>query len=70
MRTTIKQQAATARDFGQVTFIADRPCPRGHLERYASNGLCVRCQNASQQFQVISGRARSRAAKTYAMRRL
>jgi len=41
---TIKQQAAAARRAGQITFIADKPCKRGHRARDARNGYCIQCK--------------------------
>jgi hypothetical protein len=41
---TVKQQAAEARAAGDKRFISDRPCRRGHYERYAhKQGTCVDC---------------------------
>ena len=28
---------------GTTTYTPDRPCKRGHTERYTSNGMCVKC---------------------------
>jgi hypothetical protein len=58
MGKMFKEQAAEARSAGLTTFIADRPCTRGHPPlRYSCNrSHCVECQ----RLNLIASRARAR----------